>query len=743
MADSLTDATQYLDLSVVLLSHTLPDSVTLPVTTQTLLIQLFQRAVAQPEVSLLEPIYRLLYGACRPLIGVLPFRTLSDLESRLISIMRTLASVSDKTPAIYCLSIMQLIVDGFNTTPQSTPLDVWNDLDCSSSSPSEDRWSPDTLANLFQGSRGQKTLSLVALQVIWACTAGMEKSQPENTLASVVLANSILAAVPIHDKEEWWICSRNVQIVRKLQQRCLVPDISSTLRFQALTFLSSLSGSDALSQHYVSAYEQLMLDLGNNLTAIKQLDFSLEVSLPHFAQAFEPQWWETFVGNLLEMLVRPQAEAVLRSAASITVLFNRFSDMVGGSSQCRQGLITALSSFRHRQKLELFLNEPVLESKNTQGSCCENTVLGLVSRLASAFCSLILRSALAVQSNETPLPSNLIPGVLKRHGASRPAVPQCHTHHQHSRGLSHRQTLFVEVEGTPDNGQAHLPWRERLVMKMQTQARDQQQGMIASFAEICRDLEVRCETTEAPLREQQEKLIDLQTRHEQLGKAYGELESQIMDRDLRVNALEAENDSLAAELEASAVESQALMQRVEDATQELHRANEDARISLATARQERDKLELTHATTMACKQAALDETKEELQKSVRETDSLRSRLAHLEEGGKQNDAQHERLQSNVKDLESRLSEQREQFARAEDERKTLSNTLNLSRQEVSTIREEGRRLRLEKDSLTTELEDLKAASKRDMDRAMSAFEESMADSREEVSHVIVFLVIFH
>lgn len=697
-----------------------------------MLIQLFEIAAAEPDVSSLKPIHRLIHGACRELIGVLPFKLLSTLEDRLMTIMRTLAPVKNKTSAIYCLSIMKAILDSFSSASQLTPIDVWNDMNSSNGSQDNmaDGWRPDTLARLFRNSRAFKTLSLITLQVIWACTSGYEKSEPEASIWSVVMANDIVGVIPPHDREEW--CRQNIPVIRKLQDRCLVQDLSPSLRFQALTFLVSIVEKVSVPQQCVFAYEQLMLDFGDNLSSTEQLDLALQTSLSRFAPLFSSQWWEAFVSNCLVMLVERKATTVLCTEASLACLLDRLSDAVEEYPECREGLVSAFASHKYRQKVDQFLNDSFIDARPSGDSgCCIEVLVASTDTLASSFCSLLLRGALAIRPNETQLPSNLIPGILKRHASTRSAST---CPFGHSKPKSSRQgVLFVEVESTPDMQQAHTPWKEKLATKMQDQAQDHQRAVLASFAEICRDLEERCENVELPLRQEQEKFAHLQSRHEQLMKASSELEAQVMDRDLRINVLEAENDSNVAQLETRSAESEDLMHRVEEANKELQQANEHALEALATAKQETQKLELEHATTMACKQEALDDIREELRSTHEELQKLLSELGRLKEGGKQNDVQRERLHMDFHELSRRLRDNEDKLSHAEAERVSLSEKRHILQQELEKLREDISHADQQNEHLKAELDDVRAESKQNMDRATSSFEETMSKMRQEVS----------
>ena len=725
---------KYVEMSIALLTSPLPPSLTIPSATQNLLICLFERTAAQPELATLRPVLRLLNGACRPLISVLPFTVLSTLEDRLMNIMRALAPVKNKTSAIYCLSIMKIILDEFTAVPQSTPTDVWDNLDSSNASQrgASQRWKPDALAHLFQGGRGLKTISLIALQVIWACTSGIEMSEPEASLTSVTVANDILNAVGATEREEW--CRQNGSVIlRKLQERCLVPSLSPALRLQALTFLSSLTESIPLSSQYVSAYEHLILDFGSIKSDVDQLDHALVASLPRFAPLLGNDYWETFIDSLLDKLLEPKVPLILMSSGKLIMLLKRLVDVVGESSQCRQGVISALSSFRYSQKVDRFLcSHTVAPTSAGALPYCSRLVDHNTNLLAKSFCALLLRSALAVESGEVQLPNNLVPGLLTRHAASGSADAGCQSCDRQA-SISRNRVLFVEVESTPDIACASLPWKEKLAMRLQVQAKDQQQAIITSFAEICQDLEKRCEGVEGPLRQEQEKLASLSTRHEQLGKAYGELEAQVMDRELRINVLEAEIESHGVQSDFASAENRNLLLRVEAAATALEHANEQAKTALAAAKRDRDQQELEHASTMACKQGAHDKVSEELQQSHHELDELREQLRQLEDSERQDNVQHEKLQKDVRELERQLREDQDRLFEAEQEKHTLTRECNDLQDELDKVRDEALRQHRQNDSLWVELEDVKTASVQEKERVSTRYEETMNNNRQEAS----------
>lgn len=727
---------RFLDLSIALLSHKLPDSVACPESAQKLLLQLVERAVAQPDFSTVQPIYQLLNGACTELIGILSVEILSELEERLMSIMRTLTLVKNKTPTIYCLAIMKAVLDQLDTTSQPTPtLDGWDELDSSRGGEGQQRISED-LSRLFRGNRAHKTLSLLTLHLVWACTPGTvqsdrtEQSEPEATLLnSCIMANEILFAIGSSVREDW--CRQNSPLLGKLQARSLLPSVSESLRFQALTFLAYTSGAATIPANLVAAYGQSLLNICNVLAPNEQIDYALKLCLPRFARSLDNRFWESLVSKLLDLVIEPKIVSLLVSDGRSAILLDRLAAVLEESRHCRQGLNAAMS-ITIRPKFEHFLASPAPLLCATQaGDCCTRAATNNLNNVVSSFCGLILRSSLAAHQDETQLSLSLLPELLKKHLASGSNQASCSSCTRR-RGARQYATLFVEVESTPDVENTSLPWKERLARKMDAQAREQRQAMVASFAEVCRSLEERCDVGEAPLRQEQQKLEALQSRYDLLTTAFGELETQVMDRDLRINALEAEKDGNLAQLESISDESREMAQKLDGVTRELQQAMKDSRMALDTAKQEYVGLELEHATTIACKQELLDKTKEDLQNTHLELQKLRSQFGLLEEGGKQNDVQRRNLQMSLREAEQKLQEHQDTISRHKEEISSLEQLSSNQKQELTHVQEVRSNLERHIELLQAEIGDTKAESKRAIERMATSFEEATSNNKQEV-----------
>lgn len=715
-----------------MLSHPLPDMVAIPAASQALLIRLLEKAAAAPEASNIKPLYRLLYGASRTLVGILPLDLLATMQGHLFTILRNCHGVEDQSLALYCLSMMRIIVDQFGAASNPTPTNQWDDIESSTSSLqlTESLWRPDEIVRFFNGPKAHRTLQVITIGVIWACAAGTEKMHPEASLVSVVLANDILKGISSDVRIEW--CTKNAPFVRKLQDRCLVPDLSAGLRFYGLTFLATLAENVTFKPEALSLYERSLLEFGGRLFTDDHFIDSLKLSFPRVAPTFRNKWWQAFVSRVLDMLLGFNPSDLLRSADSLISLLDSISDAAADNSNCRAGVLLAISDPEVRRKMDRFLHTSLAKPISMEGEvCCAKTLTTWQKDLACSFCTLLLRCGLTANATEPQLPSDMIPFLLDKH-ATRDAYT---SERSACSAMSKRpsQPPFVEVQSTPDIGNLHMPWRERLAAKMHIHSESNQQVVLAAVAEICRDLEERCQGVEAPLQQEREKLVDLQLRYDQLGQAYSDMEARVMDRDLRINALEAENDHHNQRLDAVETEEQDLLRRVDKATRDLEKSKEDALNALALAKQERHDLELEHASEIACKQEVLDQSKEDLFLAKEELNELRFELEKVAEKDRESSAQCENMRVKMRELEQGIQEKQQELCRAEQERQSITTELKSLGQEHNRIQDENVLSLRQIEALQLETEDLKAQSKQELEKMSLSFQETLSNIKQQVS----------
>lgn len=750
-AQTNSGSNKYTQTCVALLSHPLPDKATLPLDAQTLLIRLFERAVTHPEAANIRPIYQFINGAGRDLIGILPFDVLSRLEEHLFTILAVPTGVEDQSLGLYCLAVMKIILQEFNKSNSSTPEDFWPSSDSlSPDSPLRPKttWNPDAIGQFFEGRKTHKTMQLVGLRVVCACRPGSEDANSE-ALTSVMLANEVVTAVADTVRAEW--CAKNPAIVRKLLEKCLAPDLMPDLRFEVLAFIGALPCSIALPVQAIKFYGRLVLDTEHLSIPQEQYDRSLDLSLHRYAPLLDQSWWQHCLGTILDAPNSALPSMIVQSGSRCSSLLDRLTVLVERSPLCRGAVLNAFSTYDIRQKFDdLVASKTASHADNTSENICVSTMMSIKEALTKSICTLLLRCVLSSQPQETELPNHLISSALHRH--SKITDTGSCTHRNRLNAHPHHPPLLVEVRSTPVKHDATMHWRDRLALGIQAQAKTQEQALLASFAEICRDLEDRCENIEGPLREERKNAVNLESRYNNLAAAYSDLESQILDRDLRINALEADNDRHSAEMDTAATESQALLRRIDQAARELQESREHACNALEAARQKSSELDMEHATTLACKQETVDRlreqaqtseqeaqhlrdqlehTREQAQTSKREVQHLRTELERITEGHKQDATDQARLEGEVNDSAQRLREKEDQLSRFERDQRVLAEKKAELDQETEGLRKQVERQQREKEILEVTLEDTAAHSKDEIRKVTASFEDTMTRTKQE------------
>ncbi|KAI5211868.1 hypothetical protein AUEXF2481DRAFT_26781 [Aureobasidium subglaciale EXF-2481] len=720
---------QYVDAAVGILSHPLPSDVALPATSQNFLLQLFDRAATQPNATTVRQIHHLVYGACKPILGVLSPGVLAHLEEYIFSILKSSSGVEDQSLGMYCLAIMRMILEKFQTEVGSDG--IWPTFDHPADS-SNSQWTPDAIKQFFHGNKTHKTMQLLVLRVIWACRP--ESADPtEQGLTSVTLVNQILAGVSQSAAIEW--SHKNVVIVRKLQEKCLVPDMLPALRFQVLTFLSSLSDKVVLPPQATLFYERSLLDLGAAFLRHDHLDMSLRLSLYRLSSKFKPEWWGELLDKVMDLLTEASPATVFNSADSYVLFLRHIADMVDDNEFCRRGILAALHSSHNRQKLEYFFvdleKSSEIDTGHGMNRFCVASYASSRNSLKSSLCSLLLRAALAAPQEETSSIRRMLPEILRHHAIVDSSNPICHICIQTRLRAPQRPAPFVEIEATPESQDASLHWKERLGAVMQMHAKYQETSLVASFINICHDLEARCESVEEPLRLERQKFTGLEKRYADLNKSYGELEGQVMDRDLRINALESENDRHENDLAASSQETRDLMQRIDVITRELQEASHKAQRDIDQLKKEKQDQEVQHATAIACKQEAFEQVREQLHQAKSEIENLRSELDNTMESRRHDNSEYEKLLSEKEQVEQQLLESQDRISQIEDERATLLEGHSLLEQDILKLRQDINGRQVQHETLLAEIQAIKQNSEDEAKKAFTDYEDTMSRTKQE------------
>lgn len=221
----------YSDVCVAILAEPLPGGIAIPSSALTFVNKCFSRAVHDLKVETVEPVYRLLNGACAELLDTIPRHHLDAFGDHLTKLMRTV-KISDKQLLNFlCLAIMARL-KGQSCHPHTirgTPSGT--SVVCVPSTDAISRviGGSDAAARLFMGDRAQKTMHLIVLQVIYACRL-QDNGDPEYDARQIALARQVLAAVDEESRKIW--AKTNYALVRKLHEKLSQQELTPQVRLE-------------------------------------------------------------------------------------------------------------------------------------------------------------------------------------------------------------------------------------------------------------------------------------------------------------------------------------------------------------------------------------------------------------------------------------------------------------------------------------------------------------------------------
>ena len=186
---------------------------------------------------------------------------------------------------------------------------------------------------------------------------------------------------------------------------------------------------------------------------------------------------------------------------------------------------------------------------------------------------------------------------------------------------------FFESGSTPQSTTISHNWRHNLVRELSREANCQYDSVTRMVGNICRDLELRCNEVELPLREEQAKSCDLEARLEDTQTKVTGLETHIQAQSFEMDNRIAEKTNLADQCDIYKTRLQEVSQQLEQLRDELNRVKEDNEHTAQIAMERSREKDVDYMTIIAGKDSMLDEQASRLDKSENRAKNLEDELA--------------------------------------------------------------------------------------------------------------------
>lgn len=288
---------------------------------------------------------------------------------------------------------------------------------------------------------------------------------------------------------------------------------------------------------------------------------------------------------------------------------------------------------------------------------CHTYAAWLHREVLAATISLVLNLAIPARPEEPSLSPQLVSGLITRQ-RKLPHIPkQC----SHAASIPNSPSISLfQQESTPFTGQHLQDWRNRLRSELESQNTYQRDSIVRSVAQICQDLELRCNTVEEPLRREKARSRELEQRVEELSEQVSSLESQAADDRFHLDGLEDEKLSLADEKDR-------ISARLDELQMQFEEANRDADEALRTAREESNARELELRSTILNHEEQLQTRASDARELNDTLSEVRNSLERTEEELRALGERYEDLQTRLGDTTHQLDDEREAKFRQSDE----------------------------------------------------------------------------
>ena len=323
---------------------------------------------------------------------------------------------------------------------------------------------------------------------------------------------------------------------------------------------------------------------------------------------------DAFICELLESLLvlacdkrHPCKESLTRVDHALR-LISVFTERIPKSSKLQKAVSQSLSSHVVSDLLRQYasLTQEPLHLDFIHGhstiDVCPLSYRETQARLHQCLAIMFLESALYASQCGVHFDASIMTLLLEKqflHSPARPASVEC-TQRRPTNLIQPKISLF-EAVSTPQVDSVSLTWRDGLIREISRDVDCKYEGVVRIVGEICRDLELRCEEIERPLRKEQSKSRDIQARLESSERSKAELNFQAQNHQSSISALETERDYLANQVEATERRLEELGTSLDNMHQEFGHAKIEAERAAQAAIESARQQDLAYLATMTGK----------------------------------------------------------------------------------------------------------------------------------------------
>ena len=293
-------------------------------------------------------------------------------------------------------------------------------------------------------------------------------------------------------------------------------------------------------------------------------------------------------------------------------LISAFTERIPTSSKLLEAILQSISSNVVSDMLRQYaLQRPMrlgfIHSHSPVG-VCPLSYGEAEARLHQSLTIMVLKSALYASQNGGHLDASIMSLLLEKYSfdsLTQPTSVDCTPRRRMD--LTTPKISLFEAVSTPHVDSVSFNWRDGLIRELSRDVDCRYEGVVRMVGEICRDLELRCNEAERPLREEQSKSCDLQARLESSEGKKAELEFQALNHQSALKALATERDCLANQVEATERRSKELSTSLETIHREFAHTKIEAKRAAQAVIESAKQQDLAYLATMTGKDDMFDQ----------------------------------------------------------------------------------------------------------------------------------------
>ncbi|GKZ31251.1 hypothetical protein AbraIFM66950_011580 [Aspergillus brasiliensis] len=677
------DKSEYALVCTEILSSPLPPEFMIPARLARFMEMMIRTMGEDPRAENILPLNKISNGIRRSprLLEEIPSELMASLQ---VELTKTLRNLSDHMGNLLCLATFARMAS----------------LEDSATEKGCVRFVPSWLQSVnhfFGPKRGLKTLDLVVLRVILACSDSCSDLTVDQAAESIRLAIEICDRVEQEQRESW--VKANASKIAKLREKITRSGIDPGVQMLGATFLASLLPAAALPIDVARvAVDGLIIQDSNFVLGVLTSEY-----IPRLVEASVACLGVTAIRSLLEYIVTcldPTSSASLTHILVAKSLVTELHSATSNSAlfaepleQCQQVMWKIIESFPRNSSSAPCHGSHVCGAARSQ----------LENELIYDFLSFYLHALLSQATTQGTIAGN---ATLQMFLAQNKQLL-----HKQKCSFSEAKSIRTVKTYPPLNVREDLSapssrsdWRSSVAEALMLNARVSNDSLMRKMEEVCYDLEQRCDNVEAPLRTMEQERDAISAEAQQLKEQNSALELQLQQASDTIGRFRLEISRLETHAEAASIRAEELSATLDAARRDLENQRRESQDTMAGEVEKARTRELDLVASITERDDQLEALQEEMMAQSAENSNLQNALDEASKEKLSLRETNDSLNQNMTELKEKLRQCEMLLVRKDEAKEQILSEKAATEREMEALRIQLDEERLRSNGFTSALE---------------------------------------